>query len=97
MAETTMTVRLDAEVKASLERLARRAGRPASRLAGEALADYVALDAWQVERIGEAVAKADAGGPFVPHEEAMRRLDRLAREGTPAQRDEEESPTGAAR
>ena len=80
---TTMTVRLDKEVKAQLERLAQSTRRSKSYLASEAIAEYVAVNAWQMEQIGKAIAKAGAGGPFVRHEDATRYLDALGRGESP--------------
>ena len=65
---TTVTVRLDADVKARLEALARSTRRNTSALAAEAIAAYLDANAWQIEQIDAAVAKADADGPFIPHE-----------------------------
>jgi RHH-type rel operon transcriptional repressor/antitoxin RelB len=80
---TTMTVRLSKELKRKLERLAASTRRSKSYLAAEAIAEYVDLNAWQVEEIGKAVDKADAGGPFVRDEDATRYLDALARGKNP--------------
>ena len=41
------------------------------------------LNAWQVEKIRKAIAKADAGGPFVSDDEAARYLDALAQGENP--------------
>ena len=76
---TTMTVRLSNELRDKLERLARSTKRPMSHLAAEAIADYVDGHASPVQAIREAVAKADAGGPFVSDEDATRYLDAPAR------------------
>jgi predicted transcriptional regulator len=76
---TTMTVRLSQELKDKLERLAESTKRSKSYLAAEAIAEYVDLNAWQVEEIRKAVEKADAGGPFVAGEDASSYLDALAR------------------
>ena len=80
---TTMTVRLSSELKEKLERLAESTRRSKSYLASEAIAQYVDVNAWQVEQIGKAVDKADAGGPFVSDEEATRYLDALSRGESP--------------
>ncbi len=80
---TTMTVRLSKELKTKLERLAASTRRSKSYLAAEAIAEYVELNAWQVEEIGKAVEKADAGGPFVRDGDATRYLDSLARGESP--------------
>ena len=81
---TTMTVRLSRELKGKLERLAESTRRSKSYLAAEAIAEYVDANAWQIEEIRKAVAKADAGGPFVSHADAARYLDALARGETPS-------------
>jgi RHH-type transcriptional regulator, rel operon repressor / antitoxin RelB len=80
---TTITVRLSNELKSKLERLAASTRRSKSYLAAEAIAEYVELNTWQVEEIGKAVEKADAGGPFVRDEDARRYLDALARGESP--------------
>jgi RHH-type transcriptional regulator, rel operon repressor / antitoxin RelB len=82
---TTITVRLSNELKSKLERLAASTRRSKSYLVAEAIAEYVDLNAWQVEEIAKAVEKADAGGPFVRDEDASRYLDSLAEGETPAQ------------
>jgi predicted transcriptional regulator len=70
MAETvTFSVRMPKASKERLEALAKSMGRSTNYVASEAIASYVEANAWQVDEIRKAVEKADAGGPFVPHEE----------------------------
>jgi predicted transcriptional regulator len=69
---TTMTVRLTPELSDKLEALARDTKRSKSYLAGEAIASYVEMNAWQVARIKAALAEARSGAPGVPHEEIVR-------------------------
>ena len=57
----TLTVRLDAELKARLEALAKSTRRTKSFLAAEAIAAFVDANAWQVAEIEQAVQEADAG------------------------------------
>ena len=79
-----LTVRLPQEAKDKLAALAESTRRSANYLAAEAISEYVATNAWQVEETRKAVEKADAGGPFVRHQDAMDHLDALARgEGPP--------------
>ena len=75
----TFSVRLPTTRKEQLEALAKSTGRSANHLANEAIASYVDANAWQVEEIRKAVAKADAGGPFVPHEQVAPWLDSRAK------------------
>ena len=80
---TTLTVRLSKELKGKLERLAENTRRSKSYLAAEAISEYLGVNAWQIEEIGKAVEKADAGGPFVTDEDATCYLDALARGENP--------------
>jgi len=62
MAEsTTMTIRLDEELKSRLDALAEVMHRSKSFLAVEALRDYVELNEWQLSELKLAVNEADAG------------------------------------
>jgi predicted transcriptional regulator len=72
-----MTVRLTPEVSEKLEALARDTKRSKSYLASAAIESYVDLNAWQVAHIKAALAEDEAGGPGVPHEEAMRWMESL--------------------
>ena len=58
---STMTVRIDDEVKARLERLAGATRRSKSLLAAEAIRDFVEYNEWQIQEIRKAVKEADAG------------------------------------
>jgi predicted transcriptional regulator len=73
MAEsTTITVRIGKDVKERLDALAESTRRSKSYLAAEAIAQYVDTNAWQVAQIKDAIREADAGGPFISHEEVKR-------------------------
>lgn len=56
---TTMTIRLEPELKQRLDRLAEATHRSKSFLAAEALRDYVELNEWQIQEIKEAIKEAD--------------------------------------
>jgi predicted transcriptional regulator len=72
MSETTITLPLDKKLKERLEAVAERDGRSLVEIARDALDHYLTLDADQIAGIEEAVRQADAGGPFVRHEEVVR-------------------------
>ena len=92
MSETTvLTVRLRKETKDRLDALAESVKRPGSLLAADAIEAFVEASAWQVEEIRTALLEADAGGPFVSHEDAMAYLEARARGEQP------EPPEGAIR
>jgi predicted transcriptional regulator len=62
------TVTLSPELTAGLDRLAARSGRSRAELATEAVAEYLAVQDWQVAGIEEALREADSGAPGIPHE-----------------------------
>lgn len=56
---STLTVRLDDELKQRLERLSSATHRSRSFLAAEAIRDFVELNEWQVGEIRQAIEEAD--------------------------------------
>jgi RHH-type transcriptional regulator, rel operon repressor / antitoxin RelB len=58
---TTITIRLDDEVKDRLDALAEATHRSKSFLAAEAIRDYVENNEWQIGEIRAAMKEADAG------------------------------------
>jgi len=58
---TILTVRIEANAKRELEKLARSTQRSKSFLAAEAIRDYIAINQWQIEETKKALAEADRG------------------------------------
>ena len=58
---STMTIRLDADLKTMLDKLADVTHRSKSYLAAEAVREYIELNEWQLQEIQAAVTEADAG------------------------------------
>ena len=58
---TTMTIRLDDDIKDRLDVLAEATQRSKSFLAAEAIREYVNLNEWQLRETREALREADAG------------------------------------
>lgn len=58
---TTMTVRLDDDVKDRLDLLAQATHRSKSFLASEAIREFVDTNEWQIREIQLALGEADAG------------------------------------
>ena len=58
---TTMTLRLEDDIKNRLDTLADATQRSKSYLAAEAVRDYVELNEWQIQQTRQALAEADAG------------------------------------
>lgn len=71
MASTTVTVRVESQVKKRLEKLAKSTGRTRSYLAGEALKDYLDVNEWQVAGIKKAIESIERG-EGVPHSEVRK-------------------------
>ena len=58
---TTLSVRVEPEVKARLDALADATQRSRSFLAAEAIREYIEINEWQLQEIQNGVAEADAG------------------------------------
>ena len=59
---TTMTIRLEPELKSRLDKLSAVTRRSKSFLAAEAVREFIELNEWQIEEIKDAVKEADADG-----------------------------------
>ena len=58
---TTMTIRIEPELKQRLDQLAEATHRSKSFLAAEAIRDFIELNEWQIQEIKDAVKEADNG------------------------------------
>ena len=65
---TTMTLRIEPELKERLRKLASATHRSSSFLAGQAIHDFIELNEWQVQELQAAVEEAD-NGEFSSHKE----------------------------
>ena len=61
MDTATLTLRVPVEVRNQLDKLAEATHRTKSYLVGEAIRQYLDLEAWQVGEIQRAIKEADAG------------------------------------
>ena len=59
---TTMTIRIEDDVKDRLDRLAESTQRSKSFLAAEAIREFVENNEWQIGEVRAAVKEANAGG-----------------------------------
>lgn len=67
---TTMTIRLEPELKSRLDKLSAVTHRSKSFLAAEAVREFIELNEWQIEEIKRAVKEADAGD-FASNQQAQ--------------------------
>jgi len=77
---TTLTVRLPAQVKKRLGRLAARTRRTSSYLAGEAITDFVERELAIVEGIQEGLDDVRAGR-VIPHEQVVSEIADIIKKG----------------
>ena len=59
------------ELIAQIDAVAKSMDRSRSYIANEAMLHYISYQEWLIASVEAAVAKADAGGPFVSHEEVV--------------------------
>ncbi len=76
---TTMTVRLEPDLKERLDLLAEATHRSKSFLAAEAIREYVELNEWQIRETRAALAEADAED-FASEDEVRELLTRWDRD-----------------
>jgi len=58
---TTMTIRLQPEIKSRLDKLSVTTHRSKSFLAAEAVREFIEVNEWQIEEVQKAVNEAEAG------------------------------------
>lgn len=78
---TTMTVRLEPDLKERLDVLAEATHRSKSFLAAEAIREYVELNEWQIRETHAALAEADAGD-FASEDEVRELVTRWDRDAS---------------
>ncbi|MGH9416905.1 MAG: CopG family ribbon-helix-helix protein [Terriglobales bacterium] len=74
-AGAVITLRLDAETRQQLDRLSKAQRRSRPSVAAEAIREYVAVNAWQIEEIRKGIAEADRG-EFASEAEVARVMDK---------------------
>lgn len=57
---TTMTIRLDPELKSRLDKLSAATHRSKSFLAAEAVREFIEINEWQIDEMQKAIKEADA-------------------------------------
>jgi predicted transcriptional regulator len=68
---STLTIRVDEEMKNKLEASAKQQQRSKSFIASEAIAGYLALQEWQDARVRAALKSALKGEGLTPHAEVV--------------------------
>ena len=77
---TTMTIRLEAEIKSRLDKLSAATHRSKSFLAAEAVREFIETNEWQIEEVEKAIKEADAGD-FASNQEVSAVFNKSCRLG----------------
>lgn len=67
---TTMTIRLEPELKSRLDKLASVTHRSKSFLASEAVREFIEINEWQIQELKAATREADEGDFATAEEES---------------------------
>ncbi len=78
MPSSTINVRVDTEKKDRLDALAEATGRSRSLLIAEAIDRYLTEESWQIAKIQEGIADADAGRVYEDDEVQAEMLQVIA-------------------
>lgn len=71
---TTITVRIDDNIKNRLEKLAKTTSRNKSYIVTHAIEDYLELNEWQIKEIKAAIKEADAGH-LIDHDTILKKWE----------------------
>lgn len=71
---TTITVRIDDNIKDRLEKLAKTTSRNKSYIVTHAIEDYLELNEWQIKEIKAAIKEADAGH-LIDHDTILKKWE----------------------
>jgi predicted transcriptional regulator len=66
-----ISLRIDDETMARLDKAAQSLDRPRSWVAMEALEQFLSYHEWFTKSVEKAVATAESGGPFVSHDDVV--------------------------
>jgi predicted transcriptional regulator len=76
MATEAFTVRAESNLVHQLDQLAASLDRSRNYIVNQALKEYLAHHAWQIEKITQGIAAADQG-KLVDHDEVLKEMDDL--------------------
>ena len=66
-----ISLRVDDDTRARLDKIAERMDRPRAWVALEGIKQFLDYQEWFVRSVEKAISEADAGGPFVSHDEVV--------------------------
>ena len=71
---STITVRIDDNIKSRLEKLAKATSRNKSYLVTHAIEDYLEVNEWQIKEIKAGIKEADAGH-LIDHDAILKKWE----------------------
>jgi predicted transcriptional regulator len=75
--DVTFSLRIDRKLSDKLERRARQTKRSKSALAAIAIENFLDIEAAEIEKTKQIMARIKAGEPTVPHDDVMRWIKSL--------------------
>ena len=78
--DVTLSLRLDRKLSDKLEKHAKQSRRSKSSVAAWAIENYLATEAEEIAKTKAALARAEAGGPFIAHDDMVKWMTSLGTE-----------------
>ncbi|MFH0802208.1 MAG: ribbon-helix-helix protein, CopG family [bacterium] len=72
--KSSLSIRLEPEIKMRLDRIARATARTRSYLVADAIQEYLRVNEWQVEAVQEGIRQAESGH-LISHEEIRKKWE----------------------
>ncbi|HXC56251.1 MAG TPA: hypothetical protein VNU97_13210 [Rhizomicrobium sp.] len=76
--DVTLSLRVDRKLSGKLEKAAKTLRRSKSSIAAMAIEHFMELDAREMELTAQALQRAEAGGPFISHEDMAKWMRSMA-------------------
>lgn len=75
-----ISLRVDDDIRSRLDKIAEQLDRPRAWVALEGIKQFIEYHEWFAQSVEKAVATADAGGPFLAHDDVVARASERRRE-----------------
>lgn len=75
-----ISLRVDDDTRARLDKIAEQLDRPRAWVALEGIKNFIEYHEWFSQSVEKALATADAGGPFLSHDDVVARAEGRRRE-----------------
>ncbi|HEX4292911.1 MAG TPA: hypothetical protein VHZ29_02120 [Rhizomicrobium sp.] len=79
--DVTLSLRVDRKLSGKLEKMAKRTRRSKSSIAAMAIEHFIEFDAHEMELTKQALGRAEAGGPFISHDDMTKWMRSMGTDG----------------